>query len=281
MTLFHCTAGGTGGDRWTYTVVVTSPSGTTQKLGPFTSDDVGSYGTHFTPDQNGTWTFQAFFPGTTLTNYNPVTGQISAVTPLSPYIGDYYEPSNSTVVSVTVQETPIAQPPVYPLPSSFWTRPIEGQNSVWYTIASNWLGAPQIYASGSEAKVQSDGSAPNTPHILWTKPIEFGGLVGGNMTYNIGAQDITYYTGPQYELKFSNPLIIQGNLYYSGPLSDAISGAGVVDVNLVTGQQVWWQNYTSFSYAQVYDFESGNQHGVIPNGYLISAVAPLGISTTH
>jgi len=265
------TAGGSGGDRWTFTVDVTSPSGSSKTLGPFASDDVGSVGTSFTPDQTGNWTFQAFFPGKTLTNYNPVTGQISAVTPVSPYVGDYYEPSNSTVVSVTVQQNSIPLPPTYPLPTDYWSRPIEGQNSAWYTIASNWLGAPQIYASGAEAKVQSDGSAPNTPHILWTKPIEFGGLVGGNGTYNIGAPDITYYSGPQYELKFSNPMIIQGNLYYSQPLSDAGTGAGVVDVNLQTGQQVWWQNYTSFSYAQLYDYESGNQHGIITNGYLISA----------
>ena len=272
------TAGGTGGDRWgNITVQITSPDGTHKTLGPFISDDIASYAFPYVPTQTGTYTFQAFFAGQTLSNYNPVTGQISAITPPSAYIGDYYQPSSSQVVSLTVQSTQIPFAPNYPLPTCFWQRPIESQNSAWAAIASNWLGAPQIIN-----KLQPDGSGPTSPHILWTKPIEFGGVVGGNENYNIGAPGITYYTGPQYELKFSNPIIIQGNLYYSLPLSDSPTGAGVVDVNLLTGQQVWWQNLTtaytaftgqisSFSYGQLYDYESPNQHGVIPNGYLISA----------
>jgi hypothetical protein len=272
------TAGGTGGDRWgNLTISVGLPDGTHKTLGPFISDDIASYALFYTPALAGTYTFQAFFAGQTLSNYNPVTGQISAITPPSPYISDYYQPSQSSVATLTVQSAQIPNPPNYPLPSGFWQRPIESQNSAWVTIASNWLGAPQIIN-----KLQPDGAGPNSPHILWTKPISFGGVVGGNENYNIGAPGITYYTGPQYELKFSNPIIIQGNLYYSLPLSDSPTGAGVVDVNLITGQQVWWQNLTtaytattgqisSFSYAQLYDYESPNQHGVISNGYLVSA----------
>ena len=39
----------------------------------------------------------------------------------------------------TVQQEPL-QTINYPLPTEYWTRPIEGQNTNWYTIASNWLG---------------------------------------------------------------------------------------------------------------------------------------------
>ena len=62
------TANGPYGDRWVnMTVVVTKPDGTTQTLGPFTSDDTGGTSTHFTPTTTGTYTFKMSYPGQTLT----------------------------------------------------------------------------------------------------------------------------------------------------------------------------------------------------------------------
>jgi hypothetical protein len=87
------------GDRFeNLTVKVTKPDGSTEILGPFVTDDVGGSFTDYTPNAAGNYTFQMFFPGQVLAGANPAPGSPN------PYIGDYFEPCESRVVSVTVQE---------------------------------------------------------------------------------------------------------------------------------------------------------------------------------
>jgi hypothetical protein len=119
------------GDRWTgITVTVTNPDGTTQKLGPFTSDDTGGTTTSFTSSATGNYTFQMFFPGQTLTNNNPQpVGSLSSA--ILAYVGDYYQPSNSTITTLTVQEAAISTAyPITPFPTNYWTRPINAMNLI-------------------------------------------------------------------------------------------------------------------------------------------------------
>jgi hypothetical protein len=167
------TAAGTAGDRWrNLKIDVTNPDGTKSTLGPYDSDPVGSGYEIFTPTSAGTYTFFFSFPGQTLSLYGP-TGSLGSA---SDYVNDTYLPSNATT-TITVQEQSIASPPNYPLPDEYWTRPIEGQNNGWYQISSNWMaGAHEIQ------KVQTDGTAPNSAHIMWTKALGDGGVVGGTNT---------------------------------------------------------------------------------------------------
>ena len=83
-----------------------------------------------------------------------------------------------------------------PLPTAYWTRPIYGENTDWYTIASNWLGigAPNYGAwtnTGGDAALgggtdflnvgQLDAAVGSqTSHVMWTTPLQSGGVVGGN-----------------------------------------------------------------------------------------------------
>ena len=265
------TAAGHAGDRWFFYVDVTKPDETKETVGPFTSDPVGGSYYSLTPQETGTYTFTARFGpqvitgsnGTGIYNYNIA-------------INDTYLASSATT-TLTVQDEPIPEPVNYPLPTEYWTRPIEGQNVQWYTIASNWLGAPQIYG-----KYQPGGSAPNSAHIMWTAPYAFGGVVGGDPSQT-GIEGITYYDGTAYEGVFGGPLIISGKLYYPLTLSTSRTGSGYTCVDLTTGETIWWQNYTvAPSFGQLYDYESINQHGVIRNGYLwassgttLSAYDPL------
>ena len=85
-----------------------------------------------------------------------------------------------------------------PLPTEYWSRPINGQNTLWDSISSNWLGGAAV------ADVwQEDGSAPKSAHVMWTKPIELGGLTGG-----LTDADATFYSGFSYETRFGNPMIL-------------------------------------------------------------------------
>ena len=252
-------SGGTVGDRWrNLTVEVTTPNGNKQTLGPFTSDPIGGGYSAFTPDQIGTYTFKFSFQGQVPSMIGP-TGQISVNNALWAFINDTFLPS-SAQTTLTVQQQPIVLNPGYPLPTNYWTRPIEGQNTNWATIASNWLGNEP----GVTYNTQPDGIAPNSPHVMWTKPLQDGGVVGG--TY----PGVTYYAGDSYEIRFGNPMVIHGRLYYPLPLGSAQTGGGYVCVDLVTGAQIWWQNWTTSlpAFSQIYEYETINQHGVLPTGIL-------------
>ncbi len=95
--------------------------------------------------QVGTYTITFNYPG-------QVYGAKDALYPNgdgyqgSPLYGDYYLPSNAST-TLTVQSTPIpAATGSSPLPTAFWTRPIFGENTNWFTISSNWLGTGSPYA---------------------------------------------------------------------------------------------------------------------------------------
>ncbi len=257
------TAAGIGGDRWQgYTITITKPDGTKDNIGPLNSDATSSTYTFYTPTQPGTYSITFKFPGQTASLYNPVNGLPGTTT--SAYINDTYQPSSAST-TLTVQQNPVLEIGDYPLPTSYWTRPIEGQNTAWVSIASNYLNPfGAAYTYGAE-RLQPDGTAPSSSHIMWTKPIQNGGVVGGTTAI----PEVSYYPGLSYETKFNSPIIIYGKLYYGLPRSDAGSGGGYICVDLRTGKQLWWQNYTvNPTFGQLYLYESMNQHGLIPNGYL-------------
>jgi outer membrane protein assembly factor BamB len=249
------TATGISGERWEgFEIVITDPQGNVDTRGPFTSDPIGGGWLSYTPDQIGTYTFEFSFPGQVADLYGP-TGVPG--TP-SPYENDTYLPS-STSTTLTVTEEPVTEPPTYPLPTEYWTRPIEGENTAWSAIASNYL-APfgAAFMAGSE-RLQPNGAAPDSSHIMWTKPLEFGGVVGGGYAID----GVTFYTGLSYESRFSSPIIIYGRLYYQLPLGNSGTGGDYVCVDLRTGETIWTKEGINPTFGQLFDYESMNQHGVV------------------
>ena len=112
------TANGPYGDRYTnMTVKITMPDGTTKTLGPFTTDDTGGTYTTFTPSITGTYSFQMFFAGETLAGNNLSPSASSAI---KAWVGDYFMPSQSDIVTLTVQDEPVSGIPSAALPTSYW-----------------------------------------------------------------------------------------------------------------------------------------------------------------
>jgi len=225
----------------------------------------------YTPVETGNYTFKFDYPQQTYT-WTP-----AGVTPAANYTGDIFLGASKTITLVVQDEQIPAPLESYPLPTEYWSRPIEGQNTYWYTTASNWLGTPYIIGAaagyGIPGAIQPDGSAPNSAHVMWTKPIQYGGVVGGNDTAIPGEM---WYSGLSYNVRFSNPLIIQGTLYYQEPYGNGAAGGDYVAVNLQTGKELWRINASATgvslapSFGYVYTYESPNQHGVLPNGLLIA-----------
>ncbi|MGF3522204.1 MAG: PQQ-binding-like beta-propeller repeat protein, partial [Candidatus Bathyarchaeia archaeon] len=251
------TAGGIGGDRWTgFTVKITAPDGTTETKGPYTSDATSAAWFLYTPTKLGTYRFDFSFPGQVASLFHPETGVRGSA---SDYVNDTYLPSSAST-TLTVQQEAVPTPPTYPLPTSYWTRPIEGQNTEWSRIASHYLGGSSIIDA-----FQPYGLAPESSHILWTKPLQDGGIVGGDWPVPSAA----YYTGLSYQGKFNNPIIIYGRLYYKAPLGDSQTAGPYTCVDLRTGETLWENDTINPTAGQLYLYESFNQHGVIGDGYLL------------
>ncbi len=247
-----------GGDHFKgLTVKITAPDGTTETKGPYEAWSMSNAFFYFTPTKVGQYSFQMDFPGQWI---NTTAYQY------------WFKPSTSQTVTLTVQQEPIQPMPDDPLPTDYWTRPIYGENKGWSTIADNWpmrrYNFPSRFFSGDTAFAPYT-SAPDTAHVLWTKQLIFGGVAGGPFG------DKTFYTGLSYE-QFYNPLIISGRIYYidHGPASYGDRAAGSIDpfgdmgygtycVDLYTGEQIWYLNNTLIQFAQLYDIENPNEHGLI------------------
>lgn len=268
------TASATYGDRWqNMTIIVTRPDGTTEKLGPFTSDATGGSYTTYTPTTVGNYSFQMVFGGQILANNNPAPG--GSMFGPNPFIGDYFQPSESNVFKLTVQEEPIAYPAQNPLPTEYWTRPIYAENNNWYEIAGNWLGLG-VSTFANTGMYNASGNynpyttAPNAPHILWTKPIAFGGTIGGEFG---GDETGNYYSTSQYEPKFA-PIIMNGILYYTNYPGTSANPAGWTAVNLHTGQTIWTKDTTEIlRCGQILHMVTPNQYGGLAYLWSIPAEA--------
>lgn len=298
------TAAGVAGDRWhDFYLEITKPDGSQQTLGPFVSDPTGSTYSLYTPDQIGTYSFTLKYTGQVLGLAHPSTGVVvSRTDPTLARFGganfenDTFLPSQVTKTLV-VQSQAIQKIPDYPLPTSFWTRPIEGQNAQWTSVSSNWLaGAYLGWVTNQQQNLwQKNGVAPNTGHIMWTRPIEFGGIVGS--LYNV--PNVGYYSGGSYEGRFTSSMIMNGLLYYQEPLGHSNNGGGYTCVDIRTGEVVWHRDDIGVlasagmvgtatttstiqtagpTFGQLYDYESMNQHGVV-GGILWQTSAAAGVTT--
>jgi outer membrane protein assembly factor BamB len=258
-----------------YQLTITKPDGKTetQTFG-YISDPTSNQYYKYTPDQVGEYTFNFTFPGQAYAEYGH--------NPASVLVGDSYLSSTAST-TLTVQQEPIpgavGSPP---LPTEYWTRPIYGENTGWWSISSNWLGtgAPVLSATGSGdisaftfspnlpwgsamQRYPGDAVGPQTSHVMWTKPLQFGGVVGGN---SVAIQGNTYFEGSAYNQRYTNPIIIAGRLYYTEPVSFTGTNSGpTVCVDLRTGEVIWSRtDVPALSFGYVYDVEDQNQHGVYP-----------------
>lgn len=259
--------GSTGpwGPRWHgFVVDITKPDGSKATLGPFNSDSVGGAWLQYTPDQLGTYQFVFNFPGQTVENENPSPyGGLTGAA----YIGDNYGASTSKVVTLTVQQEPIvAQYGAAPLPTEYWARPINSMNREWASIAGNWLGLRATQFGNTGVYSQSGNfmpysTAPNSAHVVWTKPIAFGGQIGGEF----GSEDLELYaTGTAYEAKFG-AVIINGVLYYTEVPGAGNNRGDLKAVDIRTGEDIWTKEmrgiYDTLRVGMVYNFITGDQYG--------------------
>jgi hypothetical protein len=252
-----------------YKLTITAPDDSVETVTfDIVHDSTSNQGYTFAPDQTGTYTLKFEFPGQAVSEYDH--------NPASAYV-DYSYPAASAETTLTVQEEPIYEYPAsYPLPTEYWTRPIYGENPGWWIISSDWLGTGSPQTS-QYSRYIADGVGPLTSHVMWTKPLQAGGVVGGN---NFEIQGDTYFEGSAYISRYRNPIIMNGKLYYTEPLGFSQANSGLLHcVDLRTGEEIWsrqfgvtqiyYPGYGYFtivntpSFGYIYDTQQPNQHGVM------------------
>ncbi len=259
-----------------FTLTITKPDGATETEHWDTiTDTTSSQPFLYYPDQAGTYSFVWEHPDQVYTWNQANTPGLSAAN--AGYENDTYLAAKSKTVSVVVQQEPVYEPPTsYPLPTEYWTRPIEGQNTDWWKLSSNWLGRQSPQLAEERLRNPDDGAASFTSHVMWTKPIQEGGVVGGTNNFVPGEG---YYIGTTYNRRFNNPIIMYGILYYTEPESIPVTtnGAGGITraVDIRTGQEIWSQRILGssniFQFGYVYTSgDNPNMHGTWP-GILFTA----------
>jgi hypothetical protein len=231
---------------WNYTVQIITPDGKTVNKGPYESDPVGGAYCLYTPDKPGEYKITATFVESKIV----VTSSVGLMTlPRGTYT---FKTSTSREITALIQEEQIQPWPEVPLPTGYWSNPVNAENRDWYKITGNWL-ASSAYNYYT--------TAPESPHLLWTRQLTFGGITGGTAGYYTPEANnwgINFYHGLLYENKFT-ARIISGRLFYN---TFAAGVTGVTSVDLRTGQVVWSNDsMPQLSTAQVLTFNSGVQTG--------------------
>ena len=235
------------------TLTITDPDGVKETRGPLNPESTGSTYTLYTPTKTGNYSLQLSYPGETYAS-----------------TGDNFKSSTSPVTMLVVQQEPVPQYPGTPLPTYYWSRPINAQNRAWASIAGDWLqrsynATYTMSTSDSALGFNPYSPAANSSHIMYTKELGLGGTAGGV----IG--ETSYYTGLTYEEKLAPPIIMDGKIFYLLYPSDFGSAAGIQGqfpgfacVDLRTGQEIWRNTEGVIDAGQEFNFVSGNQMGVLP-----------------
>src|SRR4030042_1995622 len=182
-----------------------------------------------------------------------------------------YQASDSEKVTLVVQQDPVPEYPATPLPTEYWTRPINAQHYTWNTISANWL---SIGGRPKNALAENNDYAPESSHILWSKQLSTGGLSGGFLGVHSAE------SGDAYEGKFVNTVILNGKLYYNRYAQGFMGGwsqQGIYAVDLRTGEELWFKNNSRLAFGQTFYWDSFNMHGVF--SYIYEAVSVFDFAT--
>jgi len=236
----------TANDRFNnISVTMTKPDGTKQTFGPVIGGPLGNWIWTYNPDTAGTYLFQMHVGDSPFPNSRG--GNV------------LYKGSDGPIVNVTVQQEPIVRAPETPLPTEYWTYPINAQNHDWCAISGP---SRNGYANSGYNPFTTAPSA----HVLWRFRNAFGGIEGGENG------PVAYALGRAYEGKMTPSIVINNYFYQYGPVGDRVNSPlnqlNCIDIN--TGQVVWTKAITSGGVGvgtislvpQVFEFDSSNQVGL-------------------
>jgi hypothetical protein len=255
---------GTGGRREGYDgikLTITKPDGTNETFTMGRTDPVGAGYYMYTPTEVGVYSVTMAFPGNWKNRTAPIPygGTSFRSMPAGAY---YHKPSTSMPANFTVKSEFVSQWPNPPLPDDYWMRPITGAANTWYELAANWLGgAANVWPQGGAGGVTSNygyGTAPESPHILWTRQHYPSGSIGDERFGTVGNR----YGGYQ-AVGYSADPILDGKIHVTPIKTVHDTSGGYAIWDLYTGEQLFYDpNGTKPSFGQIYWYDTGNEHGL-------------------
>jgi hypothetical protein len=197
-----------------FEVDIIKPDGRKETVGPFNSylGDCTAW-FEYVPDQVGTWQFKFINPGTYIPNGTywdapgSETGGFGGPGKYyTLYTSVYYTACETDWQNLTVQADFVSSWPYTPLPSDYWTRPVNVMWRDWGPNLGAWpfTGSVYYYPGGrvlyaSNYKFTAYVTAPNTAHVMrkTTYPGVLAGMVGGytwdySLSSNPGGPNIIY-----------------------------------------------------------------------------------------
>jgi len=211
-------------------VTIERPDGKIDKIEDVSTDSTGGTGRTYVPDIAGNYTLVTHFPEQQTTSTKRSAGHS---------VGSWMLASDSWPLTLVVTEEHHPVHPGYPLPTEYWTRPIDAQLREWHTIAgSSW---ETDYNQG-----------PESAHILWGRPNSIGGVAGGEYADN-HAFDI----GDAYAGEWNSRFIIAGIALTE--TDDVWDPKSTIANDIHTGEELWRLPFT-FSFGQIYYHTSMNRH---------------------
>ncbi|HLN46067.1 MAG TPA: PQQ-binding-like beta-propeller repeat protein [Candidatus Sulfotelmatobacter sp.] len=249
-------------------VTITKPDNTQDII---TMDSYVADGTawfEYVASQLGTWKFKLDFPGVYYPAGRYLDGNIiTATSGGSTYaISEYYQPSSSKEMTLTVQQDWVASWPEMPLPTDYWTRPVPYAYREWAQISGDfpWRGPsggalwdklyPDTNPRWGGYQISGMGGpwrghftpwvqGPNSAHVAWKRQYGIGGIVGGDM--GLGIADTSIFSGSGVS---RYPFIVYGGRAYMSLTYD--SYAGKDESKPGTGK-------TAVPYWQCFDYRTG------------------------
>jgi hypothetical protein len=171
-----------------YKVTITSPDGSveTVNLKSYVADGTSWF--QFVPQVAGEYKFKftfagEYFPAGYYSDgaYSASRTGIFAGAIYNPSV--YCKPAEATEVTLTVQNDFVLSWSS-PLPTDYWTRPIQPNNREWNAIAGNypWAFSNIVSVTGNAWRDNYYGPfipAVNSPHIVWKRVGALAGIIGG------------------------------------------------------------------------------------------------------
>lgn len=178
-----------------YKLTVTPPNGTavTYTMDSYVAD--GTMWMEMVADKVGEWQFKMEFPGCYFPAGRYIDGYITTANTGGQVYAEaaYVKPSSTPVTKLIVQDEPIQAWPASPLPTDYWTRPVNAENREWWSILGNypWIGPGggelwnELYPNTNIHMNSGQNfvpwvQVPQSAHVVWKREGALGGIVGGD-----------------------------------------------------------------------------------------------------